>query len=204
MPTGYTADVQSGKVTQFEDFAMQCARAFGALIMMRDEPHSAPIPERFEPSDHSAKQVRRLKDELASVLSLTEDGARVEAKREFDAAMASYQKNRDDMAQQRARYEAMLEKARMWEPPTPDHAPLRDFMVKQLSESIDFDCSGRWLKPPVLATPELWRAERIANLERQIAYHEDQQASEFKRTEERNAWLRSLRESLSPTPAESP
>lgn len=37
MPTGYTASVQEGKVTEFRDFAMECARAFGALVMMRDE-----------------------------------------------------------------------------------------------------------------------------------------------------------------------
>lgn len=48
MPTGYTADVQSGKVTDFAEYAMNCARAFGALVLMRDDPSDADIPERFE------------------------------------------------------------------------------------------------------------------------------------------------------------
>ena len=35
MPTGYTAAVCSGEITEIKDFALSCARAFGALITMR-------------------------------------------------------------------------------------------------------------------------------------------------------------------------
>jgi len=45
MPTGYTYPVQDGKITELRDFALLCTRGFGALIMMRDEPMDAPIPE---------------------------------------------------------------------------------------------------------------------------------------------------------------
>lgn len=54
MPTGYTANVPDG--ITFEQFVWQCARGMGALVMMRDEPTGAPIPERFEPSDYNAKR----------------------------------------------------------------------------------------------------------------------------------------------------
>jgi hypothetical protein len=47
MPTGYTAPIADGMT--FEQFALGCARAFGALVTMRDEPSDAPIPERLEP-----------------------------------------------------------------------------------------------------------------------------------------------------------
>jgi hypothetical protein len=50
MPTGYTAAVADGTITEFPDFAMQCARAFGTLVLMRDEPQDAAIPEKFEPA----------------------------------------------------------------------------------------------------------------------------------------------------------
>ena len=45
MPTGYTADIQDGKITTLREYALSCARAFGALIMMRDDPHDAPIAD---------------------------------------------------------------------------------------------------------------------------------------------------------------
>jgi len=57
MPTGYTYPVVEGKITEFSDFALSCARAFGALITMRDDPHDTPIPETFEPSDYNAKKL---------------------------------------------------------------------------------------------------------------------------------------------------
>lgn len=36
MPTGYTADIKDG--IDFKTYAMNCARAFGACVMLRDEP----------------------------------------------------------------------------------------------------------------------------------------------------------------------
>jgi hypothetical protein len=36
MPTGYTAAIGEG--IEFDKFVMQCARAMGACVMMRDEP----------------------------------------------------------------------------------------------------------------------------------------------------------------------
>jgi hypothetical protein len=38
MPTGYTAGVADGTITEFREYALLCARAFGACIMLRDEP----------------------------------------------------------------------------------------------------------------------------------------------------------------------
>lgn len=45
----------------FPEFAMRCARNFGALIMMRDEPLDAPIPEKFEPSGYYKKEYEKAK-----------------------------------------------------------------------------------------------------------------------------------------------
>jgi hypothetical protein len=60
MPTGYTAKLYDGD-QKFQDFAMECARAFGALIEMRDEPMNAKIPETFEPSEHHVNGLERAK-----------------------------------------------------------------------------------------------------------------------------------------------
>lgn len=50
MPTGYTYPVCEGKITEFPDFALSCARAFGALISMREEPMDAPLPDEIAAS----------------------------------------------------------------------------------------------------------------------------------------------------------
>ena len=55
MPTGYTATlVEHGQT--FPEFAMQCAKAFGACITLRDEPFDAPIPTKFKASTWHTKQ----------------------------------------------------------------------------------------------------------------------------------------------------
>ena len=48
MPTGYTYYIENGNITTAKDFIMLCTRAFGALISMRDEPLSTPIPQEIK------------------------------------------------------------------------------------------------------------------------------------------------------------
>lgn len=65
MPTGYTANIKNG--ITFEEFALDCARNFGALIIMRDEPKDAPIPEQFEASKHHEEATSKYLEELNQV-----------------------------------------------------------------------------------------------------------------------------------------
>lgn len=43
MPSGYTSDIYHGKDVTFKEFALKCARNFGALMHMRDESLDTPI-----------------------------------------------------------------------------------------------------------------------------------------------------------------
>lgn len=63
MPTAYTSFVADNENFTFPEFAMLCAREFGALASMRDEPLDAPVPERFEPDDFYRKQYEAAKAE---------------------------------------------------------------------------------------------------------------------------------------------
>ena len=53
MPTGYTDRIYRGVETSFRTFMLECARGFGALVHLRDEP-GAPIPDVIPPSDYYA------------------------------------------------------------------------------------------------------------------------------------------------------
>lgn len=57
MPTGYTWDIKD-EIT-FEQFIMNCARAFGALVEMRDEPRDKKIPDELKPSDYHNKELSK-------------------------------------------------------------------------------------------------------------------------------------------------
>jgi len=71
MPTGYTATLMEKNQT-FPEFIMGCARAFGALIMMRDDPNDATIPDKFEPSDYHAKGIIKAREKLAKLKAMTD------------------------------------------------------------------------------------------------------------------------------------
>lgn len=196
MPTAYTAEVQHD--ITFNQFAMLCARAMGATIMMRDEPFNAPIPERFEPSTYHAERLEEARAHLAWVkqMPLTEAGR--EAKKEYEQNLASNQRAIQQGKELRAKYEAMLQHVMAWRPPTEDHVGLQEFMARQLQESINFDCSEdfREENPPILHSAEEWKQEAIANAEWRVAHHEKNHAEEIERTNGRNEWLKALRESL--------
>ncbi len=193
MPTGYTAKIKDG--VSFREYALSCARAFGALITMRDDSPDAPIPDEFKPSDHYAKEQARAQTELDGLLGMNLAGALVEARAEFDAEIRRREKHRQDNADLRAKYEAMRVQAQAWKPPTPDHEGLHAFMLSQIIKSIQFDCyeiEGS----PALLSPEAWLTDKIAEARRRVAMYAEEQTKENERCRSRSEWVRALKASL--------
>jgi hypothetical protein len=200
MPTGYTADI-ANDIT-FEKFLFSCARAFGALIMMRDDPADAPIPEKFEPASHYFDWLRDAKNELARLEWLTPDQAALEAAAAYDKAAADNDRYRADKAALRVKYEAMREKARAWTPPTPDHQGLKDFMIKQITESIEFDCTSYMDAPKRLDGPT-WLAEQIRSTRNRVTRYQDELDKEIERARVRTEWVQALRASVNGSAAQN-
>jgi hypothetical protein len=195
MPTGYTAGVQSGEITSFRDYVMQCARAFGALVTMREDPSDAKIPEEFQPDEYYRTSLEEAKAELDLVVGLTDAEADAMAAEEYKNAMEQYQETANRRQEEKRRYESMLEQARAYAPPSDDHRGLAAFMVSQLEESIKFDCIEMWPEPVALSGKD-WKQSRIAQLEGGLACRERAWAEEQERTAKRTNWVRLLRESL--------
>lgn len=199
MPTGYTSAVADG--ISFEQFVWRCARAMGALVMMRDHPTDAPIPERFEPSDYNAKRLAEAKVEWSRVIGMSIADANACATVANAEATGSHAKRLQDRNDLRAKYQAMLDKVMAWTPPSAEHVGFKVFMADQLKQSIDFDCSNRYDEPPAALSGVEWRAAAVAKAARDIEYHTQANAEEIDRTEQRNEWLRALRESFAKVPA---
>lgn len=195
MPTGYTALIIEGDGVSFEEFAWSCARPFGALVMMRDDGPGAKIPERFEPTPWHTEKIAEAKARLAAAEAMTDEQAETGAEAAYQEAVAYWTKANTETDQQRARYEEMLRRVIAWEPPTPDHVGMKDFMRTQIEESIRFDCDfGR--ETPVRLSGADWRTREIELAQRDIAYHEKAHREEIERVEGRNAWLAALRSSV--------
>jgi len=196
MPTGYTADIKDG--ISFETFALNCARAFGACVTLRDEPGGGEnIPDEFAPSDYHVKAVQKAHDELATLLAMPEQEQERAAAKSWDDAETSRIMRLEDKRKQREAYEAMLAKVNAWTPPTLEHVGLHEFMLSQIAQSIDFDCGGDYDKEPTpRMTGDQWASERAARLNRDIGYHEKEHAAEVQRAESRTAWVKALRSAL--------
>lgn len=196
MPTGYTASVNDG--ITFQQFAMNCARAFGACISMRDAGgDGSSIPERFEPSDYHVKKIESTECELAALKSMTGAEIHAASKEEYENDERRRLERLKLNCDQLLKYRAMLEKVQAWQPPTPGHAGLHSFMIQQLTDSIKFDDMTKFYSTPSpVKTPESWFEEKLEKARRDVEYHKGQYAEEVKRTEERNAWISLLRASL--------
>src|ERR1700759_3469611 len=112
MPTGYTYTIEQG--CSFEEYVWGCARAFGACVMMRDDPADKPIPEKFEASDWNAKRLEEAKAERARLDRLTEEEitAAMEAERqEIEETNSRYVRESEE---KNRRYAAIRQRVTAW------------------------------------------------------------------------------------------
>ncbi len=193
MPTGYTARIAED---DFNTFVWRCARGMGALIMMRDEPMDKPVPDRFEPSDHHPKALTEARDHLTVLCSMSMDSAEQAYTEWWDDEVRAYEERVDENIRLVLKYDRMIEKVTAWKPPTADHGNFKAFMLDQLCDSKRFDCHEP--TKPVREMPGVWLQTRVRQAKKDIAYHEKHGHEEQERTEERNAWIAALRESVTP------
>lgn len=197
MPTGYTSIVAENENFTFPEFAMRCARNFGALIMMRDEPLDAHIPEKFEPSDYYKNEYERAKAAYDNFIANPPTYEDLEKQyNEYVAHETEHfvaESAEKDI--KRKRYNAMLSKVLEWQPPTPEHEGLKKFMIDQLHDSIESDCiEYRPLFPN--QDEYIARNRNSKYLKKELEFYEKQWHDEIERTNSRNKWLKELRESL--------
>jgi len=197
MPTGYTADITKG--ISFEQFALNCARAFGALVTMRDDPADAPIPSEFKPDGYAAKRLAQLQAELADINAMTAWQCK-------NAAISEYRQHRDyhikgqkENAELREKYLHMLKQVEAWTPPTPEHEGLKKFMCEQITQSINFDCSDyheRALAELKPLSGSKWRAIKRSELSHQIQSQMEEKEKDEAMAASRTNWVQKLKTSL--------
>jgi hypothetical protein len=198
MPTGYTADVCDGKVSDFKTFALRCARNFVALIMMRDDPIDAPIPEEFKPCDYNEKALQKAKADLSRIDGMTGEECNAAEMESRSEMLGRHKAHLEECKEKWKRLTAMLSMVAEWVPPTSEHVGLKEFMLEQLDMTIRQDAKPEtcYLDKASIRTGEEWRRDQVAELKRSIKYHTEEAAKEVERTASRNRWVADLRRSL--------
>ena len=192
MPSGYTSDIYNGKEVTFKDFALGCARAFGACVMQRDDPADVKPKIMLEESHHT-EELKKLKK------------FKKPTKAQFDSyvkkTIADYEKSIKEENELKKRYSDMLEKAKNWQPPTEEHKRLKAFMIEQLTDSRSFDCCGvdhyeHEIKVVSAMTYKDYAAKKLAEHNRSIEYHKEYEARDLNKIKQRNKWIKDLYDSL--------
>ena len=159
MSTGYTRKI--GDDQSFKDFALGCARNFGANIMMRDEPMNAEI-KHYEPDQYYMNKLTETIAEKSRFMNLSKEEMIKLWNDEFDSEYSNYCKCCIEKAILKTKYEKMLVKVKKFIPPTPDHINYKNFMIEQIQTSIDFDCSTDYMSLPNQETFLLWFSHIIS------------------------------------------
>ena len=144
MPTGYTAIITDKPDTSFEQFALLCSRAFGACIMMRDD-NTYAKPTRKKISDSSTHYEESLEEatkQLKWLLRYDHDHMEFikRTEKEHQRHIELTKERLFEKREKRILYEAMLDKVNEWKPPTDDHKKFKEFMINQITESLNYDC----------------------------------------------------------------
>lgn len=195
MPSGYTAPLHDGEDISLEQFVLRCSRAMGAAIMQRDESPDVEIRMR-EVGEHYLGYVEKSGAELAEAWERSDDewaALQATAIAEAETSREEYLAKREGIAE---RYTAMLAAVHRWEPPTSEHYGLKDFMVKQIEESLQFDVSD-WTPPVPAELPvSEYRERELHRLAKSLERDTQQLQEERERVRSQNAWVLALRESL--------
>jgi len=146
MASSYTYKIVAGDQT-FAEFLYGAARAMTPFIHMRDTSGAKQLtlPAKATQSDNDADKARILRrlesDKDALRLHLAKSLATFELEfAEFKAKeWAEYAALCAKRLPIRKRLNDLRSRVAAWEPPTPDHGGLKDFMLEQLDDSLQWD-----------------------------------------------------------------
>lgn len=206
MPTGYTAGILDGTITTFEQFALQCSRAFGATIHMRDESLDTPYEPRT-PSEYYFTSLQSQRKELEKMKTISDEEIVQEYESLLRESLEYHEEKLEKTKSNLKKLNSLLEAAKSWTPPTEEHDGIREYMIDQLELTIKADGDLSYHVDEIIQAkkeieegidPQVYRKERIKGIEDRISYYEIEHQKELERCKQSNRWMESLLESIKP------
>lgn len=197
MPTGYTSIIEESDGCTFEEYVWRCARAFGALIEMRDEALNAPVPEVFEVDSYYKRSLEQDQARLTELQAMTEEQAEIAAASEYRASLDEWEKSEKRRLAALKRYDDIVTKVKAWEPPSVGHEGLKAFMLQQIEISTEGMRERSW-KEPQPRTGKAWLREQRVAAAQSVKRSAESLAQATERVNNRNRWVEDLRASVPP------
>lgn len=185
-----------GECTSFAEFALTCARAFGACVTLREEPLGLPIPE-FQVSPYYLQALEEAQQKLQSLKDMTAEERAAFGQTKRDSVIQQYGEMLARDIERNLRLDRMKKQVEAWEPPSEEHVRLKQFMLDQLEisrENISY--FEQALKDSAELPPEEYYAQALQDAERSCQYYTGEVERERNTVSARNEWVAALRQSL--------
>ena len=198
MPTGYTASIEDGEITNAKDFILLCTRAFGVALDVRDEPLSVPTSIEFKPDiKYHKEQLEKELAEMERLLNISDE--------DFHKEMVELRENAIKKATERlkssqeldAKYEAILKDIKSWNPPE-EYNELKAFAINQIEISRpDLEWQKKHIEKSMVEDPDdVVKKELLDSCKWSIDYHQKKIKDEIDRAEAKTKFMKDLIESL--------
>jgi hypothetical protein len=197
MPTGLTGAIYEGKDMTLRGFALRCATQTGYGSVWTDRGEKAmPLdkaPVMKEKSDHrealqeAMEELERWQQLKAQPEELRKryDAYRTKVDLENIGLDKRYDEKHD-------RYQTMIDKVTAWQV-TENYLPLKDLMLRQLRESMEYDCRDKEHRYyNTIAPMDEWIEAKIKNCQYQIDYYKERIAEDEKYVREANEYFKGL------------
>lgn len=200
MPSGLTCKIYSGEELTLRDFALRCVRQFGAGYFASQQGEKE-LPKDKAPilkvDDYHERKILEAEEELEKWENLRNNLE--EAQKLYDE---QYTKNmqfnatvNEERKEIEKRYNTVLEKVKAWDIPI-EYNSLKELMLKQLKESIEWDCSPYTPYKEEKVPIEEWIEVRIRLAKRDLDYHTKEFQEEKRRIAEHNNYLKGLYDAI--------
>lgn len=194
MPNAFTRDIYEGKSVTFRQFALTCVRAFSVLDHMAAEPIDAPIRLIENPSVLEQNVLKALR-ERTRLVNLSVPDAQVLADNEYDQAQQIYTDLITKSEAVKERLLTMLDQVRTWVPPTENHDAHKHFMIRTLTNAIDYETNCR-PSAPIRQDGKSWKLKELKWVLTQITSDTLAAEEEKSRLDRNNQWITDLLEAL--------
>jgi len=198
MPSGYTAIIGDKKDVTFKEFTVQCARAFGACVMQRDDPMDVP-PQKQSVDAYYEDGLKNATRELNTFLKTPKKEMLVKLKKEIQDKNKKVEiynaKQLKEKAELKERYTSMLKKVEAWQPPTSDHEGLKKFMIQQINESISWDCNV-YPDHPISESVREYYNTKLEDFKDTVKNAQKRYDEELNMVTTRNKWIDDLYKSI--------
>jgi hypothetical protein len=195
MPTGYTAAAIDRRMS-FKDFALRCARAFGACVELRDDSLDTPLPDEFKPSAYHIEAKASAEKELARLVAMKPTEAAAYGAKVKAESIANYERWEAKNKAENVYLKALRADVESWKPPTSEHEGMKKFMLEQIDVSMNGDYYTEALVEAKAKDADAYFRDALEAARESVEYHAKEDAKERERASGRTDWIKQLRESL--------